>query len=126
MGPELMGMFRSQAERFGATMVTRKVVKVDLSESPGETPHKLWIDDASTPEPTYTATAVIIATGAQSLMLGLPNESALVGHGLYLHLQLIILPEAFQYRVWMTGCQDRHPYRLLVWARLVIENTLSE
>ena len=82
MGPELMGMFRTQAERFGATMVTRKVVKVDLSASPGDTPHKLWIDDATTPEPTYTATAVIIATGAHSLMLGLPNESALVGHGL--------------------------------------------
>ena len=82
MGPELMGMFRTQAERFGATMVTRKVVKVDLSASPGDTPHKLWIDDATTPEPTHTATAVIIATGAQSLMLGLPNESALVGHGL--------------------------------------------
>lgn len=82
MGPELMGMFRTQAERFGATMVTRKVVKVDLSDSPSETPHKLWIDDDSTPEPTYTATAVIIATGAQSLMLGLPNESELVGHGL--------------------------------------------
>ena len=82
MGPELMGMFRTQAERFGATMVTRKVVKVDLSDSPGHTPHQLWIDDATTPEPTYTATAVIIATGAQSLMLGLPNESALVGHGL--------------------------------------------
>jgi len=77
-----MGMFRTQAARFGATMVTRKVVKVDLSDSPGDTPHQLWIDDATTPEPTYTATAVIIATGAQSLMLGLPNESALVGHGL--------------------------------------------
>lgn len=82
MGPELMSMFRAQAERFGATMQTRKVVKVDLSQKPGEDPHKLWIDDASTPEPTYTATAVIIATGAQSLMLGLPNESELIGHGL--------------------------------------------
>ena len=40
MGPELMGMFRTQAERFGATMVTRKVVKVDLSASPGDTPHQ--------------------------------------------------------------------------------------
>ena len=82
MGPELMGMFRTQAERFGATMVTRKVVKVELSQTPGTEPHKLWIDDASTPEPTYTATAVIIATGAQSLMLGLPNEAELIGHGL--------------------------------------------
>lgn len=82
MGPELMGMFRTQAERFGATMVTRKVVKVEFSQTPGTEPHKLWIDDATTPEPTYTATAVIISTGAQSLMLGLPNESELIGHGL--------------------------------------------
>jgi len=82
MGPELMTMFRSQAERFGSTLVTRKVVKVELSKNPGEAPHKLWIDDATTPESTYTATAVIIATGAQSLMLGLPNETELIGHGL--------------------------------------------
>jgi len=82
MGPELMGMFRSQAERFGTTLVTRKVVKVELSQNPAEDPHKLWIDDADAAEPHYTATAVIIATGAQSLMLGLPNESELIGHGL--------------------------------------------
>lgn len=82
MGPELMSMFRSQAERFGTTLLTRKVAKVELSDSPTERPHKIWVDDATTPEPTFTATAVIIATGAQSLMLGLPNESELVGHGL--------------------------------------------
>lgn len=82
MGPELMQMFRTQAERFGATMLTRKVVKVELSDDPSASPHKLWIDDASLPEPTHTATAVIIATGAQSLMLGLPNETELVGYGL--------------------------------------------
>jgi len=82
MGPELMAMFRAQAERFGATMVTRKVVKVELSQSPATNPHQIWIDDASTTEPTYTSTAVIIATGAKSLMLGLPNESELIGHGL--------------------------------------------
>ena len=82
MGPELMSMFRNQAERFGATMVTRKVVKVTFSQTPGTEPHKIWINDATTPEPTYTATAVIISTGAQSLMLDLPNESELIGHGL--------------------------------------------
>ncbi|MEM7093520.1 MAG: thioredoxin-disulfide reductase [Actinomycetota bacterium] len=78
MGPELMQNFRGQAERFGATMITRKVAKVDLTASP----HKVWIDDADKPEPDYTATALIIATGAQSLMLGLPNENELIGHGL--------------------------------------------
>ena len=82
MGPELMGMFKTQAERFGATMMMRKVVKVEFSPSPAQEPHRLWIDDATADEPTHTATAVIIATGAQSLMLGLPNESELVGHGL--------------------------------------------
>ena len=31
MGPQLMQDFRTQAERFGATLMTRKVTKVDLS-----------------------------------------------------------------------------------------------
>jgi len=78
MGPELMANFRAQAERFGATMLTRKVAKVDLQAEP----KRIWIDSADKPEPDFTATAVIIATGAQSLMLGLPNENELVGHGL--------------------------------------------
>ena len=78
MGPELMLMFRSQAERFGATLQTRKVTRVDFSAQP----HRIWIDDPTDTEPTYTATAVIIATGAQSLMLGFDNESDLIGHGL--------------------------------------------
>ncbi len=78
MGPELMDNFRAQAQRFGATTLTRKVAKVDLSA----TPRQIWIDDATKPEPDFTATAVIIATGAQSLMLGLPNETELIGHGL--------------------------------------------
>ncbi len=78
MGPELMDHFRSQAQRFGATSLVRKVAKVDFSAQP----HRIWIDDDNKPEPDFTATAVIIATGAQSLMLGLPNEAELIGHGL--------------------------------------------
>lgn len=79
MGPELMGHFKTQAERFGTTIVTQKVAKVDFKS---EGPHRIWIGKGDTDEPDYTATAVIIATGAQSLMLGLDNESELVGHGL--------------------------------------------
>lgn len=78
MGPELMDRFREQAKRFGATTIMRKVTKVDLAASP----RQVWINDPANPEPDYTATALIIATGAQSLMLGLPNESELIGHGL--------------------------------------------
>jgi len=72
MGPELMGRFREQAARFGATFLTEKVKRVDFSQRPFRT----WTHDKE-----FTADAVIVATGAQSLMLGLPNETQLVGHG---------------------------------------------
>jgi thioredoxin reductase (NADPH) len=78
MGPELMGNFRSQAARFGAEFVTAKVSRLDTSERP----FKIWIGDPDTPEPTVLASAVIVSTGAQSLMLGLPEEERLIGHGL--------------------------------------------
>lgn len=81
MGPDLMQMFRSQAERFGAQMVTDKVTKVDFSARP----FGVWVGAAGgdpSAEPTYQAEAVIVSTGAQSIMLGLENEAELVGHGL--------------------------------------------
>ncbi len=78
MGPELMSRFREQALRFGTHIETAKVSRVDLSASP----FGVWVGDPTTPEPTYRAKAVIVSTGAQSLMLGLPEESRLLGHGL--------------------------------------------
>ena len=77
MGPELMSAFREQAARFGADYVTAKVSRVDLSSRP----FGLWVGDPGTPEPTYEAQALIVATGAQSLMLDLPNEERLLGYG---------------------------------------------
>ena len=77
MGPELMHTFREQAARFGAEYVTAKVSKVDLSSRP----FGLWTDDPDAPEPAYTAEALIVATGARSLMLNLPNEERLIGYG---------------------------------------------
>lgn len=78
MGPELMMNFRMQAERFGAEIQTVKVSRVDLSNRP----FGVWIGEPTADEPTYNANALIIATGAQSIMLDLPNETELVGHGL--------------------------------------------
>jgi thioredoxin reductase (NADPH) len=72
MGPELMTSFRAQAERFGAEYVTAKATKVDFSERP----FRVWVGDDE-----YRARAVIVSTGARSLMLGLDNEVPLIGHG---------------------------------------------
>ena len=77
MGPELMTAMRAQAERFGAQMVTAKVSRFDLSKSP----FGIWVGDPSDPEPAYEAEALIVATGARSLMLGVPGEDRLLGYG---------------------------------------------
>jgi len=73
MGPELMGNFRAQAERFGAEFITEKVTCVDFSERP----FRVWIGDDE-----HRAQSVIVSTGARSLMLGLEAEQRLIGHGL--------------------------------------------
>ena len=77
MGPELMTRMREQAVRFGSDIRTEKVSRVDLSSRP----FGVWVGDPDAPEPTYRGQTVIISTGAQSLMLGLPRETELVGHG---------------------------------------------
>jgi thioredoxin reductase (NADPH) len=77
MGPQLMADFRAQAQRFGAEIITAKVTRVNFEARPFE----IWIGDPDAPEPTVRANAVIVSTGAQSLMLGLPNEYELVGRG---------------------------------------------
>jgi thioredoxin reductase (NADPH) len=77
MGPDLMAQFRGQAARFGAEFVARKVRRVDLNRRP----FAVWTDDAASPTPDVVATALIVATGAQSLMLNVPGEDLLLGHG---------------------------------------------
>ena len=77
MGPELMGIMRQQAERFGSELRTAKVSRVDLSHEP----FSLWIGDPDAADPTVQADTLIIATGARSLMLGCPNEDRLLGYG---------------------------------------------
>ena len=77
MGPELMVRMREQAVRFGADIRTEKVSRIDMSARP----FGIWVGDPDAVEPTYRAHSVIISTGAQSLMLGLPREGELIGHG---------------------------------------------
>lgn len=73
MGPDLMTNMRAQAQRFGTEIITEKVTRVDFSQRP----FRVWIRDDE-----YRANAVIVSTGAQSLMLGLEAEQRLIGHGL--------------------------------------------
>jgi thioredoxin reductase (NADPH) len=73
LGPDLMVRFRDQAERFGAEYLSAKATRVDFSSRP----FKVWVRDD-----LYEADAVIVSTGAQSLMLGLEGETRLLGHGL--------------------------------------------
>lgn len=72
MGPELMESFRLQAERFGADILGVDVTKVDFSSRP----LRVW-----TSHEEYASLAVIVATGASALWLGLPGETALRGRG---------------------------------------------
>ncbi|MGH2455465.1 MAG: thioredoxin-disulfide reductase [Candidatus Limnocylindria bacterium] len=71
-GPELMQLFRDQAERFGTTMLDADVTRVDFSERP----FGLWVG-----QDEYRADSVIVATGASALWLGLPSEEEFRGRG---------------------------------------------
>ena len=71
-GPELMGLFREQAERFGSRIVDVDVDRVDLSARP----FRLWAAGVE-----YRAQALIVASGASALWLGLESETRLRGKG---------------------------------------------
>ena len=71
-GPELMEIMRRQAERFDVDFIDDDATKVDFRRRPFE------ITAGGT---VLQAEAVIIATGAGTTWLGLPNEQRLIGHG---------------------------------------------
>ena len=76
LGPDLMGRFRDQAARFGAEFLTRKATRVDFSARP----FQVWTGSTDTP-PDVEAETLIVATGARALMLNVPGEAELLGHG---------------------------------------------
>jgi len=71
-GPELMERMRKHAERFNTEIVFDTIHKVDFSEKP----YKLFGDNQN-----YTCDALIIATGASAMYLGLPSEEKFKGKG---------------------------------------------
>jgi thioredoxin reductase (NADPH) len=71
-GPDLMNLFRAQAERFGTNIVDVDIDRVELSERP----FRLWARGVE-----YRAQSVIVATGASAMWLGLESETRLRGRG---------------------------------------------
>jgi thioredoxin reductase (NADPH) len=71
-GPELVENMRKQAMRFGAEYRIGHLAKADLSKQPLE---------LSVGKEIIQTRALIIASGASARWLGLPNEHALIGHG---------------------------------------------
>jgi thioredoxin reductase (NADPH) len=72
MGPEMMTLFKEQAERFGSRFLYGDVTQVDLSRRP----FVLTCDKIQ-----YPAEALLIATGATAKLLGLESEKRLMGYG---------------------------------------------
>ena len=71
-GPELIDNMRKQASRFGAEYKMAHLASADL----GRSPFTLQVG-----RETIQAETLIIASGASARWLGLPNEQALIGHG---------------------------------------------
>ena len=73
MGPEIVELFRKQAERFGTKFLPTEVTGVDLSKRP----FTLALADGV----KVIAETLVISTGASAKLLGLPSESLLMGYG---------------------------------------------
>ena len=71
MGPDLMDRMKIHAETFGVKIVNDHIEKVDLSSKPFQ-----LIGNSN-----YQTNALIIATGASALYLGLESEQKYLGRG---------------------------------------------
>ncbi len=71
-GPDLMEKMRKQAERFGTTIIDDVVTEVIGTASPFT---------VKTATQTFETQAIIIATGASAMWLGVPGEERLQGKG---------------------------------------------
>ncbi len=73
LGPEMMELFRAQAERFGTRIIDGVVTKVNLKKRPFHV-----VADSGQ---EMLAETVIISTGASAKWLDIPSEKLLSGHG---------------------------------------------
>jgi len=73
MGPDLMVKMETHARTMGTEIIGDTILSLDLSQRPFTAQ-----GDSGT---TYTADAVILATGAQARWLGLPSEEKFKGFG---------------------------------------------
>ena len=71
-GPDFMENMRKQAEKFGAKIILEDAI-ASLQHDNG------FVVKTATAE--YLAKSIIVATGAETKWLGLPNEQRLIGHG---------------------------------------------
>lgn len=72
LGPEMMQLFRQQAERFGTQIINGEATAAELSQRPFR---------VSVGDDTWTTDALIISTGASARLLGIESETRLMGHG---------------------------------------------
>ena len=73
LGPELMAKFEEQAVRFGAVCIEENIVSVDFKSKP-------FLVTSESGE-TYKSKTIIIATGANAKLLGIPQEKELMAAG---------------------------------------------
>jgi thioredoxin reductase (NADPH) len=73
LGPEMMELFKRQAERFGTKYIYGEVTSVELEQRP----FTLALADGS----VYRAETLVIATGASAKLLGIESEKRLMGYG---------------------------------------------
>lgn len=71
-GPEMMQLFRRQAERFGTRFITADVSRVDFSSRP----FHVWVGDDE-----HVGNSVIVSTGASAKWLGIEGEQRMMGRG---------------------------------------------
>jgi thioredoxin reductase (NADPH) len=71
-GPEMMEVFRRQAERFGSRIINGQATAVNLGK---------WPFEITVEKDLVKAQALIISTGASAKLLGIESEKRLMGYG---------------------------------------------